>query len=314
MGVISMPRATCLSLIAALACSCGGGSADKNQETPAALPTAPITSTPPVSTAESTSALPLFGAPRRNNVLQLAVNEAGFDPAAPAAPPGLRYFTVGLHGTSLSRSADVAIEIQPFVFAQNDRGCISRPILDASWLKRPFGETAVFTSSQSTKGQLAFLVPDDTRSIRVLISSASGGLVVSAGDDFTPAWPTPTKVIEDGSTLRVLVLPKPSLSTTLPPPATGREHVVLDIVIENLADDQGIEFTTSQQLRLIDPNGQFVQPAALTKRLGCRLDDGDVIPPGHVRRLMAVYDMPAGVPRRLQYRGFEVDEVTVDLE
>jgi hypothetical protein len=226
----------------------------------------------------------------------------------------MRYFTVGMRGTGLSRSVDVAIQIQPFVFAQNDRGCVSRPETNAPWLKRPFGDTAVFTAAGPTKGQLAFLVPDDTQSIRVLIASAAGGLVVPAGDNFTPAWPTPSQTIEDGSTLRVLVLPSPALSVALPPPAAGREHVVLDFVIENLNSTQGIEFTTSQQLQLVDPAGKFVQPSTLTKRIGCRLDDGDVVPPGHARRLLAVYDMPAGVPRRLQYRGFEVDEVTVDLE
>lgn len=64
----------------------------------------------------------------------------------------------------------------------------------------------------------------------------------------------------------------------------------------------------------MDQSGTFVQPSALTKQIGCRLDDGDVIPPGHSRRFQAVYDMPAGESRRLQYRGFEVDETTVDLE
>jgi hypothetical protein len=32
------------------------------------------------------------------------------------------------------------------------------------------------------------------------------------------------------------------------------------------------------------------------------------------RRLMLVYEMPAGTPRRLQYKGFEVNETTVDLK
>jgi hypothetical protein len=63
----------------------------------------------------------------------------------------------------------------------------------------------------------------------------------------------------------------------------------------------------------VDDAGRFVQPSPLTTQLGCRLDDGDVIPPGHTRRLQAVYDMPAGEPRRLQYRGFEKEEATVDL-
>ena len=90
-------------------------------------------------------------------------------------------------------------------------------------------------------------------------------------------------------------------------------HVVLDFVIENLKSTQGIEFTTSQQLRLVDPQGAFVQLDASTKELGCRLEDGDVIPPGQARRFMASYELPAGAPLRLQYRGFEVEEATVDL-
>jgi hypothetical protein len=245
----------------------------------------------------------------------MAVTEAGFDPAGPAAPPGLRYYTVGLRGIGRSRSNEFGLEFQPFVFAQNDRGCISRPLPDAPWLRHPFGRTAVFSVAKPTEGQLAFLVPDDTQRIRVLIAPASGdGLVVPAGEDFTPSWPAPVHTIEDGSTLRVLVLPNPAPSAALAPPAAGREHVVLDFVIENLKSTQGIDFQTSQQLRLAGPAGAFVQPSALTQQFGCRLDDGDVIPPGHLRRFLLVYEMPSGAPRRLQYRGFEVDEANVDLE
>ena len=210
---------------------------------------------------------------------------------------------------------DFVLEFEPFVFAQNDQGCISRPLPNAHWLKRPFGETAAFTTTRPTEGQLAFLVPDGTARVRVVVASAAGeGLAVPAGEAFTPAWPTPINTIEDGSTLRVLVLPTPPAPASLPPPANGREHVVFDFVIENLNSTQGIEFTTSQQLRLVDPTGAFVQLSPLTKRFGCRLDDGDVVPPGHARRLFAIYDMPIGTTKRLQYRGFEVDEVTVDLE
>jgi hypothetical protein len=53
---------------------------------------------------------------------------------------------------------------------------------------------------------------------------------------------------------------------------------------------------------------------ASVSRTGASRVDGDVIPPGHVRRFLLVYDMPAGAPRRLQYRGFEVDEASLDLE
>jgi len=253
------------------------------------------------------------GPPRQNSLLRLKVTGSGFDSAAPAAPPGQRYYTVALRGVGRSRS-DVGIDVQRFVFAQDERGCISQPVADAPWLKNPLGATAVFTAERPTEGQIAFAVPDDSRHLRVLIAPAEiESLAVPAGEDFTPSWPAPVSTIEDGTTLRVLVLPRGETSAANPPPAAGRMRVVLDFVIENLKSTQGIEFTTSQQLRLVDPQGTFVQLDASTKELGCRLEDGDVIPPGQARRFVASYDLPAGAPVRLQYRGFEVEEASVDL-
>lgn len=172
-----------------------------------------------------------------------------------------------------------------------------------------------FTQSQMTDGELAFPVPDDTRNLRVLIAPAEGeGLIVPTGRDFTPSWPSPVRTIEDGSTLRVLVLPRLEPPGSSTPPPGGATRVILDFVIENLKSSQGIEFQTSQQLRLKSPTGSYVQAAAATSQLGCRLEDGDVIPSGHSRRFMVAYDMPAPAPLKLEYRGFEVDEVSVDLQ
>ncbi len=253
------------------------------------------------------------GPPRQNSLLRLKVTRSGFDPAAPAAPPGQRYYTFALSGVGRSRS-DVGIDVQRFVFAQDERGCMARPEADAPWLKDPLGATPVFNNNGPTEGEIAFAVPDDSRQLRVLIAPAEiEALAVPAGEDFTPSWPAPVSTIEDGTTLRVLVLPRGESLATIPPPAASHMRVVLDFVIENLKSTQGIEFTTSQQLRLVDPQGSFVQPDAATKALGCRLEDGDVVPPGQSRRFMAAYELPAGVPLRLQYRGFEVDEATVDL-
>lgn len=304
-----MRRALSLSMIVVLTYGCGSSSRDADEQSSTAAELKSATALTPTTPA---AALPLAGAPRKNKYLQLAVNGAGFDPASPAAPSGLRYFTVGLRGISRSTN-NVALEILPFVFAQNDQGCISRPVQNAKWLTQPFGSVATFTSQDYSQGQLAFLVPDDTQHVRVLIAPADGdGFTVAAGEDFTPTWPKAISTIEDGSTLRLLILPRPEYHIA-PSAAAGREHVVLDFVIENLKATQGIEFTTSQQLRLIDAAGSFIAPATLTNTLGCRLDDGDVVPPGHARRFMVVYDIPAGAPVRLQYRGFEVDEMSVDV-
>jgi hypothetical protein len=257
----------------------------------------------------------LSGTLRQNSYLKLMATEAGFvDPPNRNPPTGQRYYTVGLRGTSRSRN-DVAIEIRPFVYAQNERGCISKPEMNAPWLANPFGDAAVFSQSRMTDGQLAFAVPEDSQQVRVLITSADGqGLAIPAGRDFTPSWPTPVSTIEDGSTMRVMVLPKPDPSPALPAPAAGHEYLVLDFAVENLSSTQGVEFQTSQQLRLKGATGSFIQAAAVTNQIGCRLEDGDVIPPGHVRRFMVAYDMPAGAPVSLQYRGFELEEAVVDLQ
>jgi hypothetical protein len=253
------------------------------------------------------------GPPRQNKLLRLKVTGSGFDPAAPAAPPGQRYYTVALSGVGRSRS-DVAIDVQRFVFAQDERGCMARPEADAPWLKNPLGATPVFNADRPTEGQIAFAVPEDSQHLRVLVAPAEiESLAVPAGEDFTPSWPAPVSTIEDGTTLRVLVLPRSEPSAKISPPAAGRMRVVLDFVIENLKSTQGIEFTTSQQLRLIDPEGKFVQLDASTNALGCRLEDGGVIPPSQARRFMAAYELPDGAPLRLRYRGFEVEETSVDL-
>lgn len=312
-----MRRVLLLCVLPALVLGCSGPTPDESQQTPAAAdPDAdPAIPVDPEANNESTAALPtVSGALGQNRYVKLAAFEAGFDSAAPVAPVGLGYYTVGLRGMGRARGNDFVLQTQQFVFAQNERGCIARPVQDAAWVNRPIGETPMFRYSEPTEGQLTFLVPDDSQRIRVLIApSGEGALIVPAGEKFTPTWPAPVQTIEDGSTLRVLVLPAPEKLPVLPPSAAGREQVVMDFVIENLSTEQGIEFTTSQQLRLVDQSGKFVQPSTATRQIGCRLDDGDVIPPGHVRRFMVAYDMPAGAPKRLQYRGFEVDEVSVDL-
>lgn len=121
--------------------------------------------------------------------------------------------------------------------------------------------------------------------------------------------------IDDGSTLKLHVLPSPAKPASLPAPASGREFVVLDVVIENLDAKRGIDFQGTMQLRLVDPAGAFIQPSSpLSSTLTCALGDTGVIPAGGPRRFACVYDVPAGMPRKLQYRGFEKDEVTVAIK
>lgn len=258
---------------------------------------------------------PLIGTVQQNELMQLVVSEAGFGPSGRTAPAGQRYYTFGLRGVSRSPTDIVELPFSQIVFLQTDRGCVAQPERDISELTRPFGDYGAFIPTAPNEGQLAFLVPDDTQDARLLIVPRLGtSVVLPAGRDFTPSWPAPVQTIADGSTLRVQILPTPEKPAALAPPAPDRAHVLLDIVVESLVPAQGIEFQGRLQLRLMDAAGGFIQPLPLASQLACTLGELDVIPGGHARRFLAAFDVPAGTPLKLQYRGFEVDETTVEIQ
>ena len=265
-------------------------------------------STPP-------AAAPTLGPAGQNELIQLAVANAAFAPADGTTPPGLRRYVVGLRGISRSPENIVDLQFSQFVFAQTDRGCVAQPERKAGGLTRPFGDVGSFPPTGPNEGQVAFLVPDDTKSVRVIVAPAIGTqIVLPAGADFTPSWPAPSHTIQDGTTMKVHILPAPERPESLKAAAAGREQVLLDVVVENMKTSQGIEFQGMQQLRLAGPDGSFITPSPLSGRLPCRLDGPGVIPAGGARRFVLVYDVPAGMPRRLQYRGFEKDEEFVNLK
>lgn len=256
---------------------------------------------------------PAAGPVRENELMELVLAEAAFSPAE-STHAGRRYYTVSLRGTS--RSPTDVVDIQPlqFVFAQNEHGCVSQPERNAPGLTRPMIETGSFPPTSPNEGQMAFLVPDDSERLRVLVvPSRGGGIVLAAGSDFTPSWPAPQHTIQDGSTMKLHVLGLAQKPAGL---AAGgdREIVVLDFVAENLKANQGIDLQGTLQLRLVDPAGAgYIQPSPLSNEIACALAETGVIPAGHVRRFRYVYDIPAGAPIRLQYRGFERDEAVVEI-
>lgn len=268
----------------------------------------PLTGTKPAAAAT-------LGPARENEIVQLAVSDAGFGPAGLQTPAGLRHYTVSLRGLSKSPRDIARVPFDRNFFLQNDHGCVSLAEKDVTGLTRPFGSTGLFPPTGPNEGQIAFLVPDDTKRVRVLITASNAAsLVLPAGADFSPSWPAPVQTIEDGSTMRVLILPTPARPAGLPEPAAGRQYVVLDVVAENRKPKIGIELDGTQQLRLMDASGGFISPAPVSHRLPCRLGEMGVIPAGHARRFLLVYEVPSGaVPTKLQYRGFEKDQVIAEI-
>ncbi|MEI6669004.1 MAG: hypothetical protein WCP29_12670 [Acidobacteriota bacterium] len=242
----------------------------------------------------------------KNTVLELAVTEASWSSTERPAPPGLRYYTVGVRGRSLSPTDIVEVKLDEYAFLQTDQGCVAQPEADAAWLARPLARLAPFLPTAPDEGQMVFLVPADAKGFKFLLRPKNGGaLDLNLDDSAAPAWPAPVRTIQDGLTLRVLVLPSPARPAALPPAAAGHDQVVLDLVVENMKPTQGIEFNVAQQLRLLDGAGHIYPPDRLSAQLPCRLDGLGVIPAAGSRRFALVYDVPSGQTLRLEYRGFE---------
>lgn len=256
---------------------------------------------------------PAIGSARQNDMMQLALAEAGFSTAG-APQPGLRYYTVALRGRSLSPANIVDLQPHAFIYLQTDRGCVARPERDAPGLARPMGNIGSLPPTSPNEEQLAFLVPDDTKQARLLVTPAGkAAIALPSTDAFALSWPSPQQSIQDGSTLKLHVLPTPPRPAHLPAAGPGRELVMLDVALENLKATVGIDFQGTMQLRLVDPSGAFIQPSPLSDQLTCTLGAEGVIPAGHARRFRYVYDVPAGMPLKLEYRGFDRDSVVVEI-
>ena len=266
----------------------------------------------PLGGSRPVVALPTAGPAGQNALLQAVLAEAGFVSAG-APPAGQRHYTVSVRGISRSPTDIVEIQPQQFVFIQNEHACVAQPVIDAPWLTRPMAGIASFPPTSPNEEQLAFVVPEESRRLRLLIRPArAGAITLPAGDDFDPSWPTPQHTIEDGSTMKLHVIGAGPAPAGLSSEAGG-ELVVLDFVAENLKPNQGIDFQGTLQLRLMDSAGGFIQPSSLSGRLTCTLGETGVIPAASARRFRYVYEIPAALPLKLQYRGFERDEVVIEV-
>ena len=103
-----------LCVLAMLAAACGSASPDATAAATASTAVAPATtagtSAGPAQSVTGTPATNLpkvAGAPQQNDILRVAVTEAGFFPAGGTSSVGRRYYTVGLRGISRSDSGQL---------------------------------------------------------------------------------------------------------------------------------------------------------------------------------------------------------------
>jgi hypothetical protein len=263
----------------------------------------------PVKGTPANAPAPTTLAPaQQNELLELAVTEAGWATGGPKPPEGFRYFVVGLRGVSRSAGNIVQLELGKWMFLQTEQAFVAQPEVAAAWLPRPFTGLAPFLPAAPNEGQVAFLLPADARHTMVLLRPPGVGPIdLAAPDRVKATWPQPAASIIDGATLKIHRLASGPLPPGIPAPPPGKQYVLLDLVAENL-QPKGIELQPNQQFRLQDAAGVFYPPAPQSMRLAFHLTGRGVVPAGGARRFQLLYAVPAGQAMRLAYRGFEKTE------
>ena len=268
----------------------------------------PVKGTPAESPAPKTLA-----PAQQNELLELAVTEAGWATNGPKPPDGFRYFIVGLRGISRSAGNIVQLELNKWMFLQTDQAFVAQPEMNATWLTRPFTGLTPFLPAAPNEGQVAFLLPADAHQTMVLLRPPAGGpMDLPAPDRVKATWARAVATIADGGTLKINCLPAGALPPGLRPPPPGRQYVVLDLVAENLVP-KGVELQPIQQFRLQDAAGTFYPPVPDSSRLAFHPTGRNVVPANAARRVQLLYLVPAGQSMRLSYRGFEKTE-TIELQ
>jgi hypothetical protein len=254
----------------------------------------------------------LGGVSRSNSAVDLAVTGVNWA-NGPADRSGTRTLIVGLKGIS-RQEALADIPFGEFGFLQTDQGCVALPEAHPENVSRSLAPIGRFPPFAPSEGQLAFVVPAETKSATLMlrVQQPGGSLDLPVIGSAKPTWPAPEATVTDGDVLKVLRLPGTALPAGVPPAPSGSERIALDLVVENLRTGAGIDLQLDQQFRVVTPDGKRIEPSADSTRTPCS-PAGDVVPAGSSRRFTLVYDVPPGKPLQLEYRGFNVKSELVKV-
>ncbi len=213
----------------------------------------------PIRGAAPRTASGLGGASRSNSTVDLAVTGVNWS-NGPADRPGTRTLIVSVKGIS-RKEAIADIPFGEWGFLQTDQGCVARPETRAEGISRPLSPIGRFPPFAPSEGQLAFVVPADSKSATLLLRVQQGGsldLPVIAGAK--PAWPAPDSTITDGDVLKVHRLPGTAVPAGVPPASSGAERIALDLVVENLRAGTASTFSSTSSSAWLRPMGSGSNP------------------------------------------------------
>jgi hypothetical protein len=256
--------------------------------------------------------------PVKNDVLEVSaygVQEVA-SLAGQSAPGSDKYAVVQLGCTGKAEGSLVRVEMENYSYLRDAQGSTFTPAKDVS-APGQFKGTVQFLPETAQRGTLVFQVPAQHSALTLVINlpgyaplelnlpnTATGG-----GGGAAASPPPVLFTISDGETLDVQihgVRTAPNLGEAKP--EEGKRFVVLDLSLVNKVD-QGIEFQTGEQLKLLNGDEEIRADNAAMEKLAHPLSENSVVRAHSRGRFEVAYQVPGDAKNLvLYYRGFNREE------
>jgi hypothetical protein len=263
------------------------------------------------------AAAPIAG-PVKNEVLE--VSAYGVQQVASLggkyAPGTDAYAVVQLGCTGKSQGSLVQVALEDYAYLRDAQGTTFTPAKDVS-APGQFKGMVQFLPETAQRGALVFQVPAQHGALRLVVNlpgypplelnlpntSTGGGAPAAVSQ--APVLFT----ISDGDTLDVQVhgmRAAPNLGDAQP--EEGKRFLVLDLSLVSKVN-QGIEFQTSEQLKLLNGEEEILVDTNSMEKLSHPLNENSVVPAHGRGRFEIAFQAPADATKLvLYYRGFNREE------
>jgi hypothetical protein len=263
------------------------------------------------------AAAPIAG-PVKNEVLE--VSAYGVQQVASLggkyAPGTDAYAVVQMSCTGKSAGSLVQVELENYAYLRDAQGTTFTPAKDVS-APGQFKGTVQFLPETAQRGALVFQVPAQHGALTLVIKlpgyaplelslpNTNTGGAASAAASQAPVLFT----ISDGDTLDVQihgVRTAPNLGDAQP--EEGKRFLVVDLSLVSKVD-QGIEFQTGEQLKLLNGGEEILADTNSMEKLSHPLNENSVVPAHGRGRFEVAYQVPGDATKLvLYYRGFNREE------
>jgi hypothetical protein len=223
-----------------------------------------------------------------------------------------KYAVVQLGGTGKAEGSLVQAELENYAYLRDSQGNTFTPAKDVS-APGQFKGMVQFLPGTLQRGSLVFPVPEQHGALTFVLplpgypplelnlpDSATG-----SGARLTTATAPTLFTVSDGGTLEVQIHGAhwaPTLGDAQP--EGGKRFLVLDLTLVNKLD-QGIEFQTSQQLKLLNGEEEILADTDAMQKLAHPLNEDSVVPAHGRGRFEVAYQVPSNAGKLvLYYRGF----------